>query len=242
MFLSVSLRCEMIETKEDAFFRSLTYRQRYVSTYESAARSTLQTIFEIAAVKASYEETHTAQLSRSDLADLWVRKSCDLPDDEDCPKTAFEFVDSAMKVFERILSVDKLFDVVFRLEQKYGKQSCFQHMAVLEGICIKTKKSEDLLWILESMEDLLIRGESNNKCFSSRTLKGGRTGGGTRGLLDEFLAKKSIFEYVLEESQKWGLKPAHANGIKKVMISHSEVRKRLFGRVQILFLLTGGCI
>ena len=51
-----------------------------------------------------------------------------------------------------------------------------------------------------------MRGEVSNKAFTNRTLKGGRTGGGTRGLLDEFLAKKGLLKYLAEESQNWGRK------------------------------------
>ena len=55
----------------------------YVATYEAAARSTVQTCFEIASVsvKQAYEETHTSVLSRGDLASLWVKKTHDLGGD-----------------------------------------------------------------------------------------------------------------------------------------------------------------
>ncbi|CAK9007427.1 Uncharacterized protein SCF082_LOCUS9454, partial [Durusdinium trenchii] len=170
VFLTVSLRCEVIETKEEAFFRALTFRQR------------------------------------SDLAELWSKKTQDLGPEDDCPKSAFEFVDSAMKIHERMLSNENAFDVIFCLEERFGKLSCFQHMSVLEAVCMKTKKIDEMLWILHSIEDMLMRGEVSNKAFTNRTLKGGRTGGGTRGLLDEFLAKKGLLKYLAEESQNWGRK------------------------------------
>ena len=58
----------------------------------------MQTIFEIAALKESHETLRTSSLARSELADLWVRKTYDLQDTDDMPKSAFEFVDSAIGV------------------------------------------------------------------------------------------------------------------------------------------------
>ncbi|CAK9023748.1 unnamed protein product, partial [Durusdinium trenchii] len=198
----------VIETKEEAFFRALTFRQRYIATYESAARSTVQTIFEIASLKATYEETHTACLSRSDLAELWSKKTQDLGPEDDCPKSAFEFVDSAMKIHERMLSNENAFDVIFCLEERFGKLSCFQHMSVLEAVCMKTKKIDEMLWILHSIEDMLMRGEAE-----------------LEEVRDEFLAKKGLLKYLVEESQNWGLPAAEANSVMETMRSHRQVIK-----------------
>lgn len=228
VLLSISLRCELVETKQELFFRSLTYRTRYVATYEAAARSTVQTCFEIASVKQAYEETHTSVLSRGDLASLWVKKTHDLGGDAadlDMPKNAFEFVDSAMKVYERMLSDDVLFGYIHSMEERYGKKSCWQHMSTLEAVVMKTRQHDEMEWILASIEDVLLRGECANTTFSSRSLKGARTGGGTRGLMDQMLRKKNILHYVLKELGSHGMPADQVTEVSNRMRSHKIVRE-----------------
>ena len=229
MFLSVSisLRCEIIETKEDAFFRQMTLRQRYIATYEACSRSTVQTIFEIAALKAAYEATHTAHLSRAELADLWVRKTYDLSDSDEAPKTAFELVDSAMKIYDRMLSDNDLFLKVHSLELKFGKKSCWRHMSTLEAVVMKCKKKEEMMWILATIEDLLLRGEASNSQFSSRSLKGGKTGGGSRGLMDEWLAKRNILLWLFADFGTHGLPSEMCMSLSKIFETHTNVREKL---------------
>ena len=229
VFLSISLRCEIIETKEAAFFRQLQLRQRFIATYEACARSTVQTIFEIAALKESHETLRTSSLARSELAELWVKKTYDLQDEDDMEKSAFEFVDSAMKVYERMLSDGDLFMKIHAMELKFGKKSCWRHMSTLEAVVMKCKKKSEMLWVLATIEDLLLRGEASNTQFSSRSLKGARTGGGSRGLMDEWLAKRSILDWVLADAGTHGLPSDMCLSLQKIFASHADVRAKFLG-------------
>ena len=71
---------------------------------------------------------------------------------------------------------------------------------VLEAVVMKCKKKSEMLWVLATIEDLLLCGEASNAQFSSRSLKGARTGGGSRWLMDEWLAKRSILDWVLADA------------------------------------------
>ena len=43
---------------------------------------------------------------------------------------------------------------------------------------------------------------------------------------DEFLAKKGLLKYLVEESQNWGLPAAEANSVMETMRSHRQVRAK----------------
>ena len=104
-----------------------------------------------------------------------------------------------------MLSDGDLFMIIHSMELKFGKKSCWKHMSTLEAVVMKCKKKSEMLWILATIEDLLLRGEASNSQFSSRSLRGGRTGGGSRGLMDEWLAKRSILDWILADAGTYGL-------------------------------------
>ena len=192
--LTVTFVFETLDTPDACYWRSVNLGEASIANFEAFARSTCQRVFELLAFKAR-KEAVTGKMSAKELAANWRANVVQSGSRFSEPVTD-SFVDTAFKVHERLLGVPNLRMIVLQVDEAYGKGSPFNSLSVLEKFAIKCKTPDMLEWALACLADQLASGAASPGDFSVRALVGKGTGGGNRGVLDLFIAKKDCLDYI----------------------------------------------
>jgi hypothetical protein len=129
---------EVIPSQEDQYWRSVNIRNSYIAAYEALARTCIQMIFEVAAFRQSMQSLRSTAFSNSDLETEWNKHVADIGSELQ-EKVSFNWIDSAMKVYDRLLTKPALYKIVHEMSELHGKSSCFNHLHTMEAIVMKTK-------------------------------------------------------------------------------------------------------
>ena len=194
--LTVSFRFEVFENDEAEFWAAKNLRNQHIANFEALARSTTQLIMEVIAFKKEHAQLH-GEISSASLSKIWKDNvqtfGSALQDD-----ITDSWIEVAVKIYNRLLSKDRLFDIIKKDENKQGKQSVFNRLLALDKLVVKCKTDEQMHWCMSSMMDLIEIGEANLDDFGVRALAGKNNGGGNRGLLDMFNAKYAIVQHIMK--------------------------------------------
>jgi hypothetical protein len=216
---------EVIVGSEAQWWRSVNLRNALIAQYDAMARSPCQLIFEVAAFKKMHENIHGTTLSNEKLAEVWATHVTDSGSDLQ-EKVSFHFIDTGIKVHDRLLSKPETFKIIQEMETTYGKASCLSSTN-MEAICMKGS-ADDHLWTLNHIQHSLLVGDSTNKDFTQRSLSGGR-GGGNRGQLDAFLAKKNMMQHFVDVYLPARHCPERTLVLLRGLCSHQQWRLRCSG-------------
>jgi hypothetical protein len=215
--LSISLRVEVICGYEDCFWKAINLRQRYASTYDALTRSTIQQIFELVKFRDEFQPG-----SRKEIAEAWTAKVTELGTAL-IEKMDFAYVDSAIKIHDRMLCYPEVFKCIRKMDMEFGKGSCLNYIRVLELICMKGKEV-DQLWMLNCIADYIFTlKEYTNRDLSTRTLQGSPN---NRGLLDMFLAKRRMMLWLADHLNGKNI-PSEWVDVLKSLQTHAEFRSRV---------------
>lgn len=218
MLLSVSMRVELVDSYEAMFWKGINLRQRYISTYDSLTRSTIQSVLEL----VKFRDELLPAGSRKEIADHWQMKVADLGSAL-VDKMDFAFVDTALKGHDRMLCYPAVFKAIMEMDMAFGKASCLNYLRVLELICMKGKEAEQL-WMIQSIRDyIFVLKEYTNKDLSTRALQGSPN---NRGLLDVFLAKRKMVLWLLEHLQSKNC-PCDWIDTLRSLITHAAFREKV---------------
>ena len=220
--MSISLRVELAETYEAAFWKAINLRNRYISTYDGLARSTIQQILEV----VKFRDELAPGATRKEIAEKWQSQLVDTGSQVG-DKVDFSFVDTAIKVHDRLLCYPSVFAAIMQMENIYGKASCLNFIRVLELVCMKGREPEQH-WMVESIFDYVtVLKEYTNKDMSTRAL-GGASGGGNRGLLDLFCAKRKMALWLLDHLHTKQC-PVEWMDVLRDLLVHRVFRQRVGG-------------
>lgn len=208
---------------DQCYWRSVNLREASVVHFEAFARSTIQRVLELLAFKQRRETVQGSKISGKQLADLWRQNVAQSGSALSEPVTD-SFVDTALKVHERALSLPEVICEVLEVEEAYGKSSPFNSISALEKITVKCKTPELLLWCVCSIADALEQKYLSPPDFTLRALAGSKSSGkASKGLIDLFLLKKALLEWL-----KGKFFPAHPfhEGVQSAMAfkSHKDFR------------------
>ena len=193
--LTVTFVFEEIEA-DQCYWRAVNLREAFVVHFEAFARSTVQRVFELLAFKQRREAVQGGKLSGKQLAELWRQNVAQTGSALSEPVTD-SFVDTALKVHERALSLPEVICEVLAVDEAYGKASPFNSIAALEKLTIKCKTPELLLWCICSIADALEQKHLSTADFSVRALSGSKSSGkASKGLIDLFILKKALLDWV----------------------------------------------
>ena len=108
-------------------------------------------------------------MSSVDLYNAWSRHvhACASPLAETVSQN---FVETALRFHDRILSNQELRTMVLDMDAEYGKLSPLGVMSNIGQIMQKTKSPEQLLWVMATMADLMKTNECSPKDFTVRSL------------------------------------------------------------------------
>ena len=215
------MRVEVVDSYEALFWKAVNLRHRYVATYDALVRSTIQQILEL----VKFRDEQMPNNTRKEIAQAFQTQLVDTGS-QVVDKIDFSFVDSALKVHDRMLCHKEIFNAIMEMDSRYGKSSCLNYIRVLEIICMKGKDVEQL-WIIHSIMDYLnVLKEISNKDLSTRALQG--SGGSNRGMLDMFLAKRKMMLWLVDHLNGKNV-PHEWVEVLKGLQSHKSFREKVGG-------------
>ena len=133
------------------------------------------------------------------------------------------FCDTAIKVWDRMLGNQHVRDRILAAEQQFGKSTPFDSVYKLEAICTKGKTTEQCLWLVNHMVDVITDGLAQTQEFSHRTLTG--KGMGNKGTLDLFLYKLEMKNYFVEFADTSGF-TTHVKSCLHSILDHATYREK----------------
>ena len=168
VILTTSMQFQVCTSTESMFFKGVNLRNSIIDEFEALTRTACQRTYELMTFKMAREQTQ-CKMSASDLWQAWsqhVTQSTAV-----CAETVSQnFVDTALKFHDRILSTNRLRNLVLAMDSEYGKLSPVSLMSNVAKIMEKTRNPEQLHWVLSTIQDLLATNECSPKDFTVRSL------------------------------------------------------------------------
>ena len=190
--LTCTFSFETTTTAEEKYWRAVNLREKVVGDFEALARDVPQRIMELVSYKQLMKKVHNKDLSNEALAEAWASEVNQV-DSRLSDKVTKNFVDTAMKVYNRLMFPDIL-EIIMEDTRVHGKGSPFNSLSSLEQITMKCKSQDQMKWVVQGIHDSLVHlpSEFGVGAFSFRQLKGS---GGSVGQIALFLAKQEIFAH-----------------------------------------------
>lgn len=210
------------ESEDEMHKRALQFREDLSQNFASCRMSPVQKMFDLVSLKERKEAT-TGPLSAQALSDYYTQG---LTFAENSEKMTFDFVDTALMVYKRMMSSKKCAAIVLELED-LGTANPLDSIYKLAKICTKASTADMIEWSLELMIDLWRSGALKSDQMAVRQLDGKQKGSCGKGLIDILTYKKDVLKYILNtyiEPLSWP--PADKARIRDVCSSIQYFRSK----------------
>ena len=192
--LSTDIEFRFIESEDAQHFACLQDRQDAYANYKGLRLSTIQSIFDVAAFKARKERA-SGKLSAADIAAAYMKHVTWAGNPEEAPCTT-AYVDSALTVHKRMLSVPAIRTVLLRAEE----HDMPNHSTVkLQAIVSKASTETDILWTVTLLLDLYYSNAIYLEQIGPRALQGKTHNSSGKGLADLLVYKRECLKYLTTE-------------------------------------------
>ena len=189
---SVTMVFEVHTSDEAMYWRSVNLREALIAKYDAVARTALQRVFELQVWRHN-KEAKSGKLTSAAVAEAWQQNST-LAKSSD-PVTE-NFVDISAKIWTHMLQKESLRTVLLAAEEEFGKNNPLNAVTKLDAVMSKNKSADGLLWVLQSLFDLIRQGVASPGDFSLRALSGKGLHGG-KGFTDLALYKREALHHCL---------------------------------------------
>ena len=166
--LSVTMSFQKHEGALEAFICNVNLRNESLDNYEAVFRSGAQRVLELMIFKGRMEAQlgKTGQgMSSTEVFEQWQMR---VPDSKSllAEKVDADFVADAVRVYNRLLCTPALRQIVFDMENAYGKASPFSTLAALSKV---VSKADPVRWTLQSVQDVCLRGLVHPRAIMANT-------------------------------------------------------------------------
>ncbi|CAK0865292.1 unnamed protein product, partial [Prorocentrum cordatum] len=193
LFLTVTMKFTAYDD-DLIFFKAKTLRNTIVQEHDSLARTAFQEVCEIANLKAQLEQSNGREISAGELVELYNTKS-KLADSQE--EITFSFVDSALTVWSRALSIPSVLHAVRQLDESHSHRSLFDSITKLQTIISKAKTEENIEYVFLALADAFIH--KMIVTLPLRELQGYGAGQMGKGVIDEVLFKRDVKQWMRQE-------------------------------------------
>ena len=230
MLLSASYEFVYCDNEEDKRFMAINIRESYVTSYASFVRTTWQRLQEVLAYRSS-KETATNKITRQQLHTLWEARFEKSPS-KLSEAISLKWVDTATKIWDKILHREEVRNKINDVEEAFGKCSPLNNLSALDALVAKTHgEVPTILWVLDSMKDVLQQELLKYTDLSGRNLAGA---GKAKGWLDVTTMKMQIMRHMLGLLPQKGLSAVETQVLSDCVQSHSHWRAKCGGgRVKV---------
>lgn len=141
-------------------------RQQTLQEHESLSRSALQIALEVMSMKGILEaqfpsKKFTAQTLSQELLGAGLQQVIggnQKEDDASAGSLSPNLISSALNIHKSVLSSPQIVEILLDMEARYGTRSCFHKPTSLNVIATKPSSSKTRLFIVEAVNDWLLRG------------------------------------------------------------------------------------
>ena len=109
--LTVTFVFEVLDNSLARYFRSVNLHEQLTGNFEAMARDVTQRVMELMAFKNLMKTEHNMDLNKAELHKRWSEKVTQV-DSKFSEKVTFNFVDTAVKVYDRMLKWNELLEIV----------------------------------------------------------------------------------------------------------------------------------
>ena len=190
LFLSIPMRFKVIGSEDGRYFYQANAREEISMVHSVVSRTAVQRVFEFNALR----ERHGKKGMDADtLAEQWRKEVSQAPAAVTETVSA-AYIKTAFRVWDNILSDPNSRDVILASERQWGRKSPFKDMTQLDAILLKGKSAAETAWLVGLMAGYVESNYANSGELSYRQLTG--RGSNNKGLLDVFLQKKALLEWI----------------------------------------------
>ena len=199
------------------FWRSTTLRQQFQAENDVVTRTASQLICEINLYREKIEKAGGAKITATGLAHQY---NIDASIAESQETISENFCDVAMTLWKRVFTIPEALEIIRSTDNKYGLHGPFDSLAKMQVVLQKSPNNERMVWAFASVADTFENGMLRDT--GVRVLAGTRPGDGGKGVVDEYLFKREILDWILGT---WmldgqGFTSLEAVGLLKTCSSH----------------------
>lgn len=224
MILSTTFEFLYLESEADIWRHARQLRENLSEKHATMRLSAMAQVFELLTFKTWLEAQHGKMSARA-MADAY-REKIKFAETSDCVSDAF--VDSAITIEQRLLSIGKCKDTIIRCEATYNTKTPFDSIYKLQAIVSRAKTPALIEWCVVYIADTW-DANPESEPVSLRFLLGTGTGAGGKGLVDLLVHKYTLKRYFQTEflEDRSGWQPAVKSKIRAALDTHESYREHV---------------
>ena len=191
---SVTTQVCLLDDDSAKYGMAVDLREVVRDQYEAVYWTALQRVYAIAAFRGQYEAVHGKNTSVQ-IARLYNERVTQNPKSEG---VTGNLVDAAYAIMTKALSHAEVLDAVKRCDGLFGQASPFDMVSKMHGLINKCQSQPHLIkWVFLHCADLFMSGQVKPGHLGYQTLTGYGLAGGHKGLVEVYILKYQIKEYML---------------------------------------------
>jgi hypothetical protein len=217
--LSTPFEFVICEGEDDRHFAALQMREDIAQNFSSMRYSTLMRIFDLEAFMKRKADT-TGKLTAKQCADLYRQlKVADISE-----QITDTFVDVAMTICSRMLSIPACKAALIEVDQEYGANNPLDSYNKLQALIQKSKVPAKLEWVVLLLLDLHKSNALRGDQIGVRTLQGAKGDRG-RSLVDLLMYKEDVLNHLTSTVlDSLALEPSTKSKIRAITASLATYR------------------
>ena len=225
VLLSANYEFVYCQNEEDKRFMAINIRESYVTSYAAFVRTTWQRLQEVLAYRSS-KETGSSKITHEQLHSLWQARFEKSPS-KLSEVISLKWIDTATRIWDKILHREEVRNKINDIEETFNKCSPLNSLSALEALVGKTNgEVPTILWVLDSMKDVLQQELLRYTDLSGRNLAGA---GKAKGWLDVTAMKMQILRHLTGLLPQKGLSAVETQVLTDCVQSHSHWRAKCGG-------------
>ena len=225
VLLSANYEFVYCQNEEDKRFMAINIRESYVTSYAAFVRTTWQRLQEVLAYRSS-KETGSSKITHEQLHSLWQARF-EKPPSKLSEVISLKWIDTATRIWDKILHREEVRNKINDIEETFNKCSPLNSLSALEALVGKTNgEVPTILWVLDSMKDVLQQELLRYTDLSGRNLAGA---GKAKGWLDVTAMKMQILRHLTGLLPQKGLSAVETQVLTDCVQSHSHWRAKCGG-------------
>ncbi len=192
--LTASFVFQYIEGLDRIHFAAYQIREDLGADFKAMRFSTLQKIFDVQNFVTRKTRGGQCPLPAAEVAKIY---SDNIRFSGASESVTDGFVDTALTVSSRLLSIPAVREVLVSFDSEYGLRNPFDSSTKLQVICSKASTPECITWTVLLLADFIKSGALHVDQLALRTLSGAGSGLGGKGMVDLLVMKKDILAHLL---------------------------------------------
>ena len=173
VLLSVPIYIEVIPKEEQVQWKAHNARQVLLQDHWTMARTAQQQCYEVVVVKNALQTSLGRLLQKKEISEKFHRNMKLAAGRQD--DYTENFVKDALIIYERILTVPALAQMIVEQEKRDGQNALWNNIGKLAVLASKTADQEERKWVMDSLEDYQINHRYLSGDLSKHLLQGDKS-------------------------------------------------------------------